>query len=263
MALVRYGFLIAASLFGFCVAGAHAKDVMRLSALSTCPAATDDGACIEMKMHWDFARTDRPTYVGKADGVRAIAVRGRLGKGRVRAYELVLPSGGAAHETYLGEVAYLGRSRDGRPIIVTDQGPLAIETRGVHVGRSDAVVIIDERARKVVKSYLGGVYDGAYIVRGPDDTVVLSKSGACVSPPQSRPGALATAAACAEPRSLPATFAFSERIGGAVKPAGTVDLAMVRKLLPQSSDLTDAQLRAQMGRVGPHHLVVTPWAATP
>ena len=133
----------------------------------------------------------------------------------------------------------------------------------MHVGRADAVVIIDERARKVVQSYLGGVYDGAYVVRGPNDTVVLSKSGACVSPPQSRPGALATAAACAGPQPLPATFAFSERIGGAVKPAGTVDLAMVRKLLPQSSDLSDAQLRAQMGRVGPHHLVVTPWAATP
>ena len=122
MALVRYGFLISAGLFGLCAVGANAKDAVRFSALSTCPAATDSDACIEMKAHWDFARTDRPTYVGKADGVRAIAVRGRLGKGRVRAYELVLPSNGAAHEDYLGEVAYLGRSRDGRPIIVTDRG---------------------------------------------------------------------------------------------------------------------------------------------
>jgi hypothetical protein len=259
MALVRYGFLIAAGMLGLCATNAYAKDAVRLTALSACPSA-DANACIEMRMHWDFARTDRPNFVGKGDG-RAIAVRGRLGKGRVRAYELVVPMSGPAHEDYLGEVAYLGRSREGRPIVVTDRGPLAIETRGVHVGRSEAVVIIDERARKVVQSYLGGLHDGAYIVRGPNDTAVLSKSGACVSPPGSRPGALTAKDACAGGQALPKTFAFSEKIAGAVKPAGTVDLAMIRKLLPQANDLSDAQLRAQTGRIGANYLVVTPWAA--
>jgi hypothetical protein len=260
MALVRYGLLIAAGMLGLCATSAYAKDSVRLTALGACPADAGSGACIEMKVHWDFARTDRPTFVGKGEA-RAIAVRGRLGKGRVRAYELVVPSSNGAHEDYLGEVAYLGRSREGRPIVVTDRGPLAIETRGIHVGRSEAVVIIDEKAGKVVRSYLGGLYDGAYIVRGVDQAVVLSKSGTCVSPPQSRPGALTVRAPCHAPQPLPASFAFSERVGGAIKAADNANLALIRKLLPQANDLSDAELRAQTGRIGPHHLIVTPWKA--
>src|SRR5262249_55620588 len=142
-----------------------------------------------------------------------------------------------------------------------DKGVLAIETRGLHVGRSEAIAIIDERSRGVVQSYLGGLDGGVYLVRGPRDTVVLSKSGACVSPPQSRPGALKAANGCASGATASNAIAFSERIAGNIKPAPDADLALIRKLLPQAVDLSDDELRARTGRLSPHHLVVTPWKA--
>jgi hypothetical protein len=240
---------------------ARAEDVARLRALQDCPRASDDAACVEMMMRWDAARTDRPRIVADADKTaRVIAVRGRLSTGRVRAFELVVTPHDRADKRDLGAVAYLGRSRDWRPVIVTDQGALAIETRGVQVGRSQGVTIIDERTRKVVASYLSGLSGGVYIVRGPDDTVVLSKGGACLSPPPSRPGTLSRASGCDRDPSVGQALRFSERIAGDFKPASDAQLAVVRALLPQARDLSDGQLRAQVGRLGPHHLIATPWA---
>jgi hypothetical protein len=211
---------------------ALAADIVRLRALQDCPAASGDGACVEMMMRWDTART---------------------------AFELVVTPHDRADKRDLGAVAYLGRSRDWRPVIVTDQGALTIETRGVQVGRSQGVAIIDERTRKVVASYLSGLNGGVYIVRGPDNMIVLSKGGACVSAPPSLPGTLSPASGC-DPTA--GENHFSERIAGDFKPASDAQLAVVRAVLPQSRDLSDTQLRAQVGRLGPHHLIVTPWASS-
>lgn len=265
MALVRCT-LIAAGMIA-ASAGGHAGDAARVVALGQCPNTQEKAAsgCVEMMMHWDFARTDKPPFVGKrasagdSKTVRVLAVRGRLGKGRVRAFELAVSSRGSLREDYIGEVAYLGRSRDGRPTIVTDQGPLALETRGLHVGRAQSVVIIDVKAKKVVQSYLGGLNEGFYVVRGPDQMAALAMSGACVSPPMSRPGVLTRVASCSDPKPPPEGLSFSERLSGAISPAPDADLAMIRKLLPQTSDLSDEELRAKIGRIGPDHLVVTPW----
>jgi hypothetical protein len=240
---------------------ALAKDAVRLRALQDCPQARDHAACVEMMMRWDPARTDRPHVVTEADKTaRVIAIRGRLGTGPVRAFELVVTPHAPADEKDFGAVAYLGRSNDWRPVIVTDQGALTIETRGVQVGRSQGVAIIDERTRKVVASYLSGLSGGVYIVRGAEDAVVLSKGGDCVSAPPSRPGTLARASGCDRKPAADEAFRFSEHIAGDFKPASDAQLAVVRAVLPQSRDLSDAQLRAQVGRLGPHHLVVTPWA---
>jgi hypothetical protein len=240
---------------------ALAGDVVRLRALQDCPPASDDAACVEMTMRWDAARTDRPLVVTDANTAeRVIAVRGRLSTGRIRAFELVVTPHDRADKRDLGTVAYLGRSSEWRPVIVTDQGALAIETRGVQVGRSQGVVIIDERTRKVVASYLSGLSGGVYVVRAPDDVVVLSKSGVCVSAPPSRPGTLSPAGGCDHDPPAGEVLGFSESIAGDFKPANDAQLAVVRALLPQARDLSDAQLRAQVGRLGPHHLVVTPWA---
>jgi hypothetical protein len=214
-----------------------------------------------MMMRWDAARTDRPRVVADADkAVRVVAVRGRLSTDHVRAFELVVTPHDPADQRDLGAVAYLGRSREWRPVIVTDQGELAIETRGVQVGRSQGVAIIDERTRKVVASYLSGLSGGVYIVRGPDDMVALSKGGVCVSAPPSLPGTLSPARGCDRKPATGEVLRFSEHIVGDFKPASDAQLAVVRTLLPQARDLSDAQLRVQVGRVGPHHLIVTPWA---
>ncbi len=259
MALVRC-ILIVVSAIALQNGTAFAEGAVRLRALQDCPRASDDSGCVEMMMHWDAARTDRPRVLAEADeAAHVIAVRGRLGAGPVRAYELVVTPHDPADKKDLGAVAYLGRSRDWRPVIATDQGALAIETRGVQVGRSQGVSIIDERTRKVVASYLSGLSGGVYIVRGPDDTVVLSKGGICVSAPPSRPGTLSPASGCDRDPAVGEALRFSERIAGDFKAASDAQLAVVRALLPQARDLSDAQLRGQVGRLGPHHLVVTPW----
>jgi hypothetical protein len=242
------------------IGAVQAADVLRVRALADCPQATDDAACIEMRMHWDAARTDRPRMVAKDKAVRVIAVRGRLGEGGVRAYELEVASHDPADARDLGLVAYLGRSREWRPIIVTDRGALAIETRGVLVGRSQGVTVINEKTRKIMASYLSGLSGGTYVVRGPDDLIVLSKSGACVSPPPSVPGALARASGCDAKLAAREAPRFSERVAGDVKPVSDGQLGLVRSLLPQTRDLSDAELRSQVGRIGLDHLIVTPWA---
>lgn len=268
MALVRNALIAGGAIAASIAAAGASNAAQRVVALTACPTAQEgvSGGCLEMTMHWDFARTDRAPFVSgrvtSSDGriVRALKVRGRLGKGGVRAFEIAVSSSDGAGEDYIGEVAYLGRSREGRPIIVTDRGPLAFETRGLHVGRADGVVIIDERAGKVVHSYLGGLHRGVYVVRGPDDVGVVSMSGACLSPPESRPGVLTPVDRCGDRRPLPEGFAFSESLSGEISTAPDADLAMIRKLLPQTSDLSDAQLRVRIGRLGAHHLVVTPWS---
>jgi hypothetical protein len=226
---------------------------LRLAAHTAC--AKDATDCVEMRMHWDFARTDKPP-VG-ADG--ALAVRGRLGKGEVEAYRLALstlPSAGLD----LGEVAYLGRSRDGRPIVMTDKGPLTIETRGVHVGRGGAVVVVNTKTRKVWRSYMGGLAGATYVIAGAGRIGVLTRAGACLSPPMARPGALKAVAHCGSGAPQPiAGLAFSERVAGAVAGAPEADLALIRKLLPQTAEFDDETLRTKIGRIDKDHLVVTPW----
>lgn len=206
-------------------------------------------------MHWDFARTDKPP-IG-ADG--ALAVRGRLGNGEVEAYRLALstlPSAGLN----LGEVAYLGRSRDGLPMIMTDKGPLTIATRGVHVGRGGAVAIVNTKTRKVWRSYMGGFADATFVVAGADRVGILTRTGLCLSPPMARPGTLKVVAYCGNDAPKPtAGLAFSERVVGAIAPAPDVDLALIRKLLPQTADFDDETLRTKIGRIDKTHVVVTPW----
>jgi hypothetical protein len=226
---------------------------LRLVAHTAC--ANDTTVCVEMNMHWDFARTDKPP-IG-ADGT--LAVRGRLGKGEVEAYRLALstlPSAGLD----LGEVAYLGRSRDGLPMIMTDKGPLTVETRGVHVGRGGAVVIVNTKARGVKRYYMGGLAGATYVIAGASRIGVLTKRGVCLAPPMARPGALKTADHCGG--GVPGVaqgLAFSEPLAGAIAPAPDADLALIRKLLPQTADFDDETLRTKIGRIDKDHLVVTPW----
>ncbi len=270
MAFVRSALMVA-GLLALSVGSVRAGEAgKRMLALSECPNPANGkvagiGGCIEMIMHWDFARTDRAPVVAEdldAPGktTRVLAIKGRLGRGPVRDVKLVVSRSGSAAEDTLGEVAYLGRSRDGRPIIVTDRGPLELRTSGLNVGRAAAVVIIDERAQKVVRSYLGGLSRGAFVLRGPDRAAAMSQGGTCLSPPESKPGVLTPAEGCGDRQPAPDGLAFSETVTGAISSAPDADLAMIRKLLPQTRDLDDAQLRARTGRLGAtHHLVVTPW----
>lgn len=255
MALVR-SIVLAASVL-LVSADVRADQSSRATALDAC-AGTQP--CIEMMLHWDYARTDKPPVVEtRADGARALRLRGRIGQGRVRFHLLALPAVKRKGSDDLGTVAYLGRSREGRPVIATDRGALAIETRGLVVGRGDGVVVIDTRAGRIVRSFLGGLAGGTYVMRNADRVGVQGKGGACVSPPVSRPGLVTAADDCAAQSEPAAGLAFSEPIIGAIQIAGDVDLALIRRLLPQTRDLDDAQLRTKIGRLGAHHLVVTPW----
>jgi hypothetical protein len=207
-----------------------------------------------MRMHWDFARADKPTR--NADG--SLAVRGRLGKGAADAYQLAV-SGASLGGLDLGVAAYVGRSRDGRPMILTDRGPFTVDTRGVHVGRGSAVVILDTRAKKVKREYFGGVEGGVYVIAGASKVSVLTKRGVCLTPPTAAPGALKSAASCEGSRTPVEGVGFSERVAGAITAAPEADLALVRKLLPQTAELDDETLRLKIGRIDGRHLVVTPW----
>lgn len=259
MALVR-SILAAASIAVLAAGSARAGETARAAALSVCPSGT--GECVEIVLRWDYARTDSPPFVDSATGAttHTLRIRGRLGEGPVQWLRLAVTSTKTARRNRLGVVAYLGRSREGRPIILTDHGPLTIETRGLQVGRAGAVVIVDERVGKIVESFLGGLDAGTYVMRDHDHAVVLSKSGACLSPLLSRPGLLKSAATCGDQSEPAVGFGFSERIVGAIATAPDADLAMLRRLLPQTRELDDATLRAKVGRLDEHHLVVTPWA---
>jgi hypothetical protein len=259
MALVR-SLLVAACIAALVAGSARANEALRVAALDACPSGAD--GCIEMKLHWDAARTDKPPFAGArtAEGARTLRVRARLGDGRAQWLRLTVVSTKPARRNHLGEVAYLGRSSAGRPVILTDRGSLAIETRGLLVGRGDAVVIIDASAGKISHSFLGGLVEGTYVMLGADRVAVLSKRGACVSPPSSRPGMLAAVATCGDRREPVAGLAFSEQLSGAIAPAPDADLSMIRRLLPQTRELDDEQLRTKIGRLDASHVVVTPWA---
>ena len=248
--LVRSAIIIFATA---ALAAGAAGAPLRLAAHTAC--AKNAAGCIAMRMHWDIARTDKPP-IG-ADGT--LAVRGRLSDGDIDAYRLALSTLPAAGLD-LGEVAYLGRSHDGFPVIVTDKGPLAIETRGVHVGRGGAVVIVNTRTRAVKRSYLGGFADAIYVIAGANRIGVLTAAGTCLSAPTARPGTLKAATFCSASAAKPAAgIAFSERVAGPVAPAPDADLALIRKLLPQTVELDDETLHAKIGRIDKDHLVVTPW----
>lgn len=258
MAVIEVGpiIMLVRSLFvvmsGALAANAVAAEAPRVAALAACPA--DATGCLEMSAHWDHARTDKPPFAS----ARELRVRGRLEGGRVQAYRLTLPGASRAKGNEFGTVAYLGRSREGRPIVTTDRGALAIETRGVHVGQSGAVAIVNLKTGAVTQSFLGGVAGGTYVIGGAGRIAVLTKGGTCVSAPSSRPGAL-TAADCSAQSEPAAGLKFSEPVIGAIATAGDVDLAAIRRALPQTRDLGDAALRARVGRLDADHVVVTPW----
>ena len=231
------------------IAGSACAAPARLVAFKTCPV-TERG-CVELRAHWDFARTDMPPF--DADGL--LAVRGALGKGDVEAYRLSLPLTAVGGRDF-GVVAYLGRSKEGRPIVLTDRGPLAIDTRGMQVGRGSAVVILDTRKKVVVQSYIGGLESGAFVISSAKKVAVQTRSGACLAAPSTRPGVLKASKVCAGAQVV---AGFSEPLAGTVEAAPEADLALVRRLLPQTADHDDATLRAKIGRIDKDHLVVTPW----
>jgi hypothetical protein len=245
MALVRSLILFGAA--AFAAAGAHAE---ALRALGSCPKTMRE--CVEMRMHWDFARTDKPTFDAKG----AIAVRGRLGDGEAQAFQLSLaaPEGGLD----LGDVAYLGRAKDGLPKILTDRGAFVVETRGVHVGRGSAVVLVNTRSKTLKREYLGGLSGATFVIASADKVGVMTKSGTCLAPPTARPGPLKAVAVCGSVARTPLA-GFSERVAGAIAPAPDADLALIRKLLPQTAEFDDETLRLKIGRIDKNTLVVTPW----
>lgn len=203
-------------------------------------------------MHWDAARTDKPTRNAKG----LLAVRGSLENDEAEAYLLALP--GAEGGLDFGDVAYLGRSHDGRPTILTNRGKFAIGTRGVQVGRGSAVIIVNTRTKTVKREYLGGLAGATFVVAGVDRIGVMTRSGTCLAPPTMRPGPLKPVQVCGSVSRIPLA-GFSERVAGAIAPAPDVDLALIRKLLPQTEELDDETLRLKIGRIDKHTVVVTPW----
>jgi hypothetical protein len=143
---------------------------------------------------------------------------------------------------------------------MTDKGPLAIETRGVQVGRGGSVVIVNTRVRSVKRAYIGGLAGATYVIAGANRIGVLTRAGVCLSAPTARPGTLKTVTHCGNGVPKPvAGLAFSERVAGAVAPAPDADLVLIRKLLPQTAELDDETLRTKIGRIDEDNLVVTPW----
>lgn len=160
-----------------------------------CPSAGPYRACLEIP----FAISEEDAEAGAAavqtrdaDDGTTIFLSGRLAGRRVRVYEV---RRNGEHERRLESppLAYIGRSRENRPLFLTDAGPLEVLSRGFDVTWGNAntrEIVVADANRNTATRYVGVVPDPIYEANGGELRVWARTGERCISLPTKRPGRL-------------------------------------------------------------------------
>jgi hypothetical protein len=134
----------------------------------------------------------------------------------------------------LGVFAFVGRSAKGRPIALTDRGPLEIHTASVTFSGAGDLFVVNEKTGKLLRQLVHGV-GTAYVVTTAGEIGSWDAQRAiCISAPTNRTRDLAIITTACKKAGLPT----EERVvGGAVVSATDYDEALVRSVAFDPTDM--------------------------
>jgi hypothetical protein len=201
---------------------AHAATTV--AALSVCPNTGSYRACLVVPFHL-FAGALEPTKDGAS-----LPVAGRLPGRREEDFILTIPRVTAREAPY-GAVAYLGRSKRNRPIILTTVGSLEL-TRGFSRAAlpHNLFVLRTGRRLQVVDRYSEVVLP-VYIAS--NGMLWLKTGDTCTSAPQNKPGLLTTDKTACSAHNL---------LSARASPAADPDFERLLKTLPELSNFRGGQV---------------------
>lgn len=209
---------------------AHAADVEIATLLRECPALGWHRACLPIEFTYTFDGTERiheKTWVDKAGdrhgGLDYIVIDAALADGGGRAtFHLKLNDfvrSAIADPGDLGPFTYIGRSSSGRPIVLTDRGPLEILTPGVDVVSTTNLAVL-RRSDNALLSKRMGANGMPFVATKSGEVGVWDEArGICIEAPTRQARAFKLITEACKQAGVPAKGA---RIGGNAKENTTI-----------------------------------------
>jgi len=217
--------------------GVTAPSWESVAGLNSCPKTGPHRACLTTGVRWpNWEIAGEAIHRGDEVLVAYVVnVDGRLNGGERRAFriEFVVPYSSPMGEGPGDTVAYLGRSLQNRPVILTAQGPLEILNDKVDVDLTPTVVVIDEKNWRLIAQYAGLGTIPTIRTRRGDVTAWLGEGTACVSAPQRQPGALTLSRAACDPPDSEADIINQFGLSKLYAPAAGTDIARLQRLVPK------------------------------
>jgi hypothetical protein len=164
----------------------------RIVLLDTCPEKTAPFVCLTMPFEWHW-RPSQEVIHRRVPEYEVLRIRGHLLNQPSRVYSV---SDDARLDTLrgfsagnaIGSFAYVGRSKENRPIVLTNRGPFEIEAPFIDVSGVPGLIVVDGKRNKVVTRYFP--FDqGEYVVNSPTDVAIWDADRhRCIEAPHRRPG---------------------------------------------------------------------------
>jgi len=188
----RLVFALAA--FAAAVGFVRADDHETLKVLRECPVKGWHRACLPIAFLFSDDKSGRLRMKKEDDGslyppdmLDYIVVEGALletrGRGIFR-LELDYPLSETGSPNELGGFAFVGRSRAGRPIVLTDRGPLEIVTPGIDFESPVDLYVVREKRGRVIRRLIGGYGMPFIATKAGEIGVWDAKREICVTAPE-------------------------------------------------------------------------------
>jgi hypothetical protein len=230
--------LVAAALAAVAVArDATAEEVLKR--LEKCPPT--HRACLSVELftyNEEFAQTavkEEPSSWDKQYNtrvVRAVTVRGALAGAAPSTYRLTFKKelSELDGETEIGPAAYLGRSPENRPIILTNRGELEIYDGIVDIAVNPSLATMREKEGKLLGKYMA-IYGASFVVTKSGEVGAWDdKRKICLTAPRRVPGMVVIITTACRTAGIP-TKDSTERVSGNVVSAPDIDIAHVEAII--------------------------------
>ena len=141
-----------------------------LTAVRECPQSGAYRACLMRDFETPKEGPDFVVheFVGRVTATQIVTIRGRLAGAPAQPHSLKFFEKLGPYDEAGGgfpRLAYLGRSRDNHPIILTNRGPLEILSKKLDVDLTPTVVVIDEARWRSIAQFAGLGVKNVYFER--------------------------------------------------------------------------------------------------
>jgi hypothetical protein len=175
---------------------ARAAEPETLTVLRECPSKGWHRACLSIPFSVDDSEAHR-LYVTEIDKgtfypdkwLDHVRVEGTLLEASGRgAFRLKLPdyqvSDNESESPYqMGAFAFVGRSRSGNPIVLTDRGPLEIKTKSITFSESGELFVVNAKTGKLLKQMMRGIGTSYVVTAGGEIGAWDATRAICISSP--------------------------------------------------------------------------------
>lgn len=181
------------AVFAAAVGLARAEPPGTLKVLRECPAKGWHRACLPIAFFFSDDQSGRLRI--KTDGnpysrgtLDHILVDGSLLEGRGPGtfrlrLDYPISDSEADSPNELGGFAFIGRSKTGLPVVMTDRGPLEIRTPGIDFESPGDLFVVHEKSRRIVSKVIGGYGMPFVATKAGNVGVWDSKRAICISAP--------------------------------------------------------------------------------